>query len=142
MAIIGFESWIDGGIERVKDFAPEVMEFEMQGDNFASIVVGSFGNYNIAKNNTTRLMQVSVILLADTDYDKYLQNIVNSNYAAYTDPAARRVSVVASTRSVSFDVVNIAPPSFSFAHNGVANTGGGTKSYLIQCVPITGFDVI
>ncbi len=142
MAIISFESWIDGGIERVKDFAPEVMEFEMQGDNFANVITGSFGNYNIGKNNTTRLMQTSIILLAGTDYDKYLQNIVNSNYAAYADPTARRVSVVGSARSVSFDVVNIAPSSFSLSANNVANAGGGTKSYLIQCVPITGFDVI
>ena len=50
MAIISFESWIDGGIERVKDFAPEVMDFEMQGDNFANVITGSFGNYNIGNS--------------------------------------------------------------------------------------------
>lgn len=142
MSTISFESWIDGGLERVKDFATEAMEFEMQGDNFASVITGSFGNYNIAKNNSTRLMQVSIIVLTGTDYDKYLQNIINSNYAAYANPTARRVSVVGSARSVSFDVVNIAPSSFSLSANNVANAGGGTKSYLIQVVPITGFDVI
>ena len=138
--VIDFISWIDGGVERVSNFATGSFAFENVGDNQAKVIAGASGNYLVGKNNQTRVMQTSILILANTDYDKYLQNIVNLQYTSYTEPQVRRVFIDASSRKVSFDIINVSASSFEISHDNVANENGGIKTYQIECVPVSGFN--
>lgn len=138
--ILDFVSWIDGGIERVNDFATGTFAFENVGDNQSKNIYGASGAYITAHNKQTRGMQTSILILANTDYDKYLQNIVNSQYTSYVAEKPRRVFVDASFRKISFDIINVSPASFEISHNNVANEGGAIKTYQIECVPVSGFN--